>query len=275
MTRSQPNLTKNVDSEIIKSVKGLLADKNIEGSTYVKLIDQFYRESILNRKGKVSGSTQPVTDYIAELLLTNPKCHLDFGDIIGICRGDDKLYKVAHKSLIRPKSKSYAEVIKAKEIFNHGNIKCIGKILDYQIPLNDARSDKMGKIDLLAYDDKSNILRILELKVSGNVSDSLLRSILEGETYKSVLMNMKRKKITNSKYSNGIAKVMDEYALMKDAKVVACPLLLVKDEDNIGFRAYEEFCNPKDFEHVFKLANSLQQEIIIIYECLQDCFAKN
>lgn len=38
----------------------------------------------------------------------------------------------------------------------------VGKILDYQVPLKNKRSDQAGKIDLLAYD--GNVLRVLELK---------------------------------------------------------------------------------------------------------------
>lgn len=292
MGYNKPNLTKNAESNVKKSVQWLLSKPQdlLSDNTGTENIDVFYKQSILNRKGKVSGKQQSVIDYIAQLLLCDSDCRLDFEKILGICRRDDKPYNNNHDGTLTRAQSNRVEERKAIEIWKkHKNksIKGVGKILDYQVPLKDARADKSGKIDLLSYDEKDNILRILELKIYGNDSDSLLRTILEAETYKRVLINTHRKKKTDSCYGDGVSKLKVEYGIPSDARVVACPLLLIKEEllkyrwqfdkdkGNIGFRAYEEFCNPKDFEHVFKLANSLQQEIIIIYECSPDCFAKN
>ena len=56
----------------------------------------------------------------------------------------------------------------------------VGKILDYQVPLKNKRSDQAGKIDLLAYD--GNVLRVLELK-KPDTQETMLCCVLEGYTY--------------------------------------------------------------------------------------------
>jgi hypothetical protein len=58
----------------------------------------------------------------------------------------------------------------------------IGKILDFQTPLKRNRNDDAGKIDLLSYNESSNIAYILELKRKGS-QETLLRCALEAYTY--------------------------------------------------------------------------------------------
>jgi hypothetical protein len=58
----------------------------------------------------------------------------------------------------------------------------IGKILDFQTPLKRNRSDDAGKIDLLSYNELSNIAYILELKRKDS-QETLLRCALEAYTY--------------------------------------------------------------------------------------------
>lgn len=71
------------------------------------------------------------------------------------------------------------------KLFNHckagGRYAKIGRVLEYQVPLKNKRSDQAGKIDLLAWD--GHVLRILELKKPGAESETMLRCVLEGDAY--------------------------------------------------------------------------------------------
>ena len=66
------------------------------------------------------------------------------------------------------------------EIFRQGFLSDVGRVIDYQTPLKNRRSDKAGKIDLLSYDGIS--VRILELKEPDS-DETMLRCVLEGYTY--------------------------------------------------------------------------------------------
>ena len=63
-----------------------------------------------------------------------------------------------------------------------------GRIFDYEFPLNSVRSDKLGKIDLLSYNDANDVLYLVEAKrPHESSSESLLRAVLEIQTYYQVL----------------------------------------------------------------------------------------
>ena len=60
-----------------------------------------------------------------------------------------------------------------------------GRVIDYQVPLKDRQDDQnkgLGKIDLLAYNEKTQILTLLELKKPAS-DEPLLRAALEIYTY--------------------------------------------------------------------------------------------
>ena len=81
-------------------------------------------------------------------------------------------------------SSNRTEELTAMKMFNacksEAQYAKVGKILDYQVPLKNKRSDQAGKIDLLAYD--GNVLRVLELK-KPDTQETMLRCVLEGYTY--------------------------------------------------------------------------------------------
>jgi len=58
----------------------------------------------------------------------------------------------------------------------------IGKIINYQIPINDEQDDGAGRIDLLAYNEDKKIISLIELKKREN-KETILRAILEICTY--------------------------------------------------------------------------------------------
>jgi len=75
----------------------------------------------------------------------------------------------------------------AMDIYNQGSFDLIGKILNYQIPLKRTLKDTgVGKIDLLAYEESKNMVRIFELKRKQS-RETMLRCICEAYTYSKII----------------------------------------------------------------------------------------
>jgi hypothetical protein len=63
------------------------------------------------------------------------------------------------------------------------DLKHLGLIIDYQIPLKDTiKNTGKGKIDLISFDRETKTLFLIELKYIGN-KETLLRAVLESYTY--------------------------------------------------------------------------------------------
>ena len=81
-------------------------------------------------------------------------------------------YKVKnHDGKIKDENSNHEEEKIAMELFDYSQNKgatfdIIGKIIDYQTPLKNVQKDDVGKIDLLAYNEKEKTLRILEVNYS-------------------------------------------------------------------------------------------------------------
>ena len=58
----------------------------------------------------------------------------------------------------------------------------IGEIKDYEIPINQENNDGAGEIDLIAYNEETNKISLIELKRKDN-PETILRAILEICTY--------------------------------------------------------------------------------------------
>ena len=93
-------------------------------------------------------------------------------------------YKVKnHDGKIKDENSNHEEEKIAMELFDYSQNKgatfdIIGKIIDYQTPLKNVQKDDVGKIDLLAYNEKEKTLKILELKKPDN-KETMLRCVLE------------------------------------------------------------------------------------------------
>ncbi|MBI1823620.1 MAG: hypothetical protein HYR80_05865 [Nitrospirae bacterium] len=83
----------------------------------------------------------------------------------------------------KPQVKKESEKRRAIRLFKKGMAFNFGEIIEYQVPIKDKRDSGSGEIDLVAYNKTRKILYIIELKFTGNKSDTLLRAILEIETY--------------------------------------------------------------------------------------------
>ena len=93
-------------------------------------------------------------------------------------------YKVdSHNGIIKDENSNREEEKITMELFDYSQNKgvtfdIIGKIIDYQTPLKNVQKDDVGKIDLLAYNEKEKTLKILELKKPDN-KETMLRCVLE------------------------------------------------------------------------------------------------
>lgn len=188
-------------------------------------IDVFYTENLLNYHGKTSDTKELYVDIAAEFVLDNLAA---FENIKAIERQSS--YKTeGHEQLI-------PDSCKIEEIKN-GNIRrqeewlaksmygkdyeSLGKIIDFQVPIKKERKDndnKAGKIDLISFSKKNNVLYLLEFKKPDS-QETLLRCILETYTY--------YKQVNH-------AKLLNDFNLPLDGRIV--PAVLVYKQ---GFAASE------------------------------------
>ena len=115
-----------------------------------------------------------------------------------------------------------------------------GKIIDYQTPLKNIQTDDAGKIDLLAYNEDTDTLRILELKKSDS-KETMLKCLLEVYTYL---------KIVNK------VKLLKDFGLPEDTKIKACPFVFFGEEQ------YKEM--QQDRKYLKELIKNLDVEPIYL-----------
>ena len=206
---------------------------------------QFYSENFLNYISETSDKEGDYTEIIAGWLLDNIEL---FDDIEMISRKSN--YKVkTHDGVIKNEGSKREEEKIAMKLFelsqNQGKVfDIIGKIIDYQTPLKDVQTDKAGKIDLLAYNEKENpkTLRILELKKPDS-KETMLRCVLEAYTYLKVVDK---------------TKLLKDFALPEDTLIKACPFVFY------GKKQYREM--QQDREHLKDLIEKLGIEVIYLEE---------
>ena len=203
----------------------------------------FYKRKVVNYRGKTSDSKDYYTEVVAEWILKN--IYL-FDYIKPITR--EKSYKAdSHDGKNKDNDSNREEEKIAMKLFdlsqNQGKVfEIIGKIIDYQTPLKDIQTDKAGKIDLLAYNKKEKILRILELKRPSS-KETMLRCVLEVYTYSKVVDK---------------AKLLKDFGLAEDTVIKACPFVFY------GKEQYREM--QQDREHLKDLIEKLGIEVIYLEE---------
>jgi len=201
----------------------------------------FYKRKVVNYRGKTSDSKDYYTEVVAEWILKN--IYL-FDYIKPITR--EKSYKVdSHDGIIKNEESKREEEKIAMKLFDLSQnqrkvFDVIGKIIDYQTPLKDIQTDKAGKIDLLAYNKKEKILRILELKRPGS-KETMLRCVLEAYTYL---------KIADK------AKLLKDFGLPEDTIVKACPFVFF---DGAQYKEIQE-----DRKYLKELMKNLDVEPIYL-----------
>ena len=207
---------------------------------------KFYSQDFVNYRGKTSDKERDYyTEIIAKWLLDNIEL---FNDIKMISR--ENSYKVdSHDGKIKNEKSEREEEIIAMKLFdfsqNQGKVfDIIGKIIDYQTPLKNVQTDKAGKIDLLAYNEKENpkTLRILELKKIDS-KETMLRCVLEAYTYLKIVDK---------------AKLLKDFGLPENTKIKACPFVFY------GKEQYKEM--QEDRKHLKDLIKKLGIEVIYLEE---------
>ena len=210
---------------------------------------KFYSQDFVNYRGKTSDKEgYYYTEIIAKWLLNNIEL---FNDIKMISR--ENSYKVdSHDGKIKNQKSGREEEIIAMKLFdfsqNQGKVfDIIGKIIDYQTPLKDVQTDKAGKIDLLAYNEKENpkTLRILELKKPDS-KETMLRCVLEAYTYLKVVDK---------------TKLLKDFALPEDTLIKACPFVFYGKEQYREMQAIKD-----DRGNLGKLIEKLGIEVIYLKE---------
>ena len=177
-----------------------LEDKFSKLTNQQKEVGNFYKTSILNYRGYVTGEKKEkrnlYTEQIAKSILEND-----------LLTAWNSLVPVRTNHFVPDHSKkceciistNRKEEILAKLLYRQGDVVELGTILDYQTPLKNEMSDSYGKIDLLSYNEKDNLISIVELKYRPSVSDeTLLRCILEAYTYYKLLaLNQVKQKLND------------------------------------------------------------------------------
>ena len=206
---------------------------------------QFYSEDFLNYISETSDKEGDYTEIIAGWLLDNIEL---FNEIKPITR--EKSYKVkTHDGIIKNEESNREEEKIAMQLFdlsqNKGKVfDIIGKIIDYQTPLKNVRGDKVGKIDLLAYNEKENpkTLRILELKRPDS-KETMLRCVLEAYTYLKIVDK---------------TKLLKDFGLPENTKIKACLFVFLDGAQ------YQEM--QQDRKNLKELIEKLEIEVIYLEE---------
>lgn len=173
-------------------------------------IETFYKQDFINYRGQTKDTKEYYTEIVAEWCAENISL---FEQIPKITRRASYKTPTHDGNPVNAHSNRTEELI-AMSMFRQGELPIIGKILDYQTPLKNKRSDHAGKIDLLAYDGK--VLRILELKEPES-TESMLRCILEGYTYLQIVDK---------------EKLLEDFSLPAHTSVEASPFVFLNGQQH-------------------------------------------
>lgn len=199
-----------------------------------KDIKNFYKQPFINFIGKTSDTNEYYTEVIAEFLCDNLDNYIN--GIQKITR--NTTYKtnthIGEFDINTPREEEKIAMELFKQSINGIEYNAIGKIIDYQTPLKNKRTDDAGKIDLLAYD--GSCLRVLELKKPSS-DESMLRCVLEGFTYLKTVNTIK---------------LLEDFGLPTETKVSASPFVF-KDS-----KQYQEMFEKRPY--LFKLMERLDSK---------------
>ena len=206
-------------------------------------IRSFYKQDFVNYAGKTKDSKEYYTEIIAEWLLS----HVDLFNKIKLINREGSYRIESHDGKIINQESNRAEEKIAMKLFDYSQNKGeifdkIGKIIDYQIPLKNIQTDDAGKIDLLAYNEDTDTLRILELKKSDS-KETMLKCLLEVYTYL---------KIVNT------VKLLKDFGLPKDT--------IVKDSPLVFFEGMQYKEMQEDRKNLKKLMEKMEIEPVYLIE---------
>ena len=208
--------------EKFSELTNTLSDNCTQQEVVKEVVGNFYKTSILNYRGYVTGEKKEkrnlYTEQIAKSILEND-----------LLTAWNSLVPVRTNHFVPDHSKkceciistNRKEEILAKLLYRQGDVVELGTILDYQTPLKNEMSDSYGKIDLLSYNEKDNLISIVELKYRPSVSDeTLLRCILEAYTYYKLLaLNQVKQKLNDENQQATLNDTQAELVILFDEGV--------------------------------------------------------
>jgi hypothetical protein len=197
-------------------------------------INLFYKSAFLNYSGKTLDTKEEYTEVIADELVNNYDRISQPWKNLPIRK--TKSFNMSHDGFSNVKSRlkkfgklEYCEKLLAIALFNSGQTYCLGKILDYEVPLKEKQKPyDLGKIDLVSVDDNTQAVRLIELKIKnkGGTDETLLRAVLEIYTYYKLI-----------KHSESQGKFLQDYDLLDDqqSKPAIKPAILTDKEALSGY----------------------------------------
>lgn len=208
----------------------------------------YYQANEVKRKGKTDGCYK--TDLLAMDILDGTKD--PFENVTPSKRKDYRMATHVRSNFPPYPNSNRKEEIEAIHMFAELK-ECV---LDYQVPLTERKGEYTpgdkpkgrGDIDLLLKLDGA--LYLTELKGKSCPKESLLRAVLEIETY----YRMVDKDLLKAQY--GCADLPLKKAI-----------LLHKDD---SCRPYQEWLNKKDFPHVHKLLSKWKIQVFTVEELFKD-----
>lgn len=140
-----------------------------------KDMSTFYTAACINHAGTTykDDGARYYTEIISEYLL---KHYNLFDQIQKIKRVNYKINShngTTPRETSNRKEERIALALAQKKVLNP-----LGEVIDYQVPLKSKQSDRVGKIDLMTFDESTGILRLIELKAPKS-KETLLRCVLE------------------------------------------------------------------------------------------------
>lgn len=192
-----------------------------------------YTDKILNYKGKTKDN-EKYSDIVADLILNRIDELKSWKPQIKERLNSYKTKTHTFEYCVNHKKTNRIEEFEAVEIFLKSDYLSLGKIIDYQTPLKSSKSEPIGKVDLIAYDNKA--LRLLEFKREDS-SETILRAVLESYTYKKVVDLHKEK-------------FLKDFNLPNDTKIIACILVYENSQilDQLKDRKIKELIKQLEIE---------------------------
>ena len=180
---------KRREEATIKKLLSVAEGKEVFDNDSVKWAKTLYKNNCVNWRGETTDSKRLYSEVIAEKLLES--CYLAALKNIEVVKRSKSYALVTHKYEINPNSHREEEKFAIGLAKAHNEPECSDievkckcfRVMDYQIPLKSAQSDRgVGKIDLVAKNEQEKEVYLLELKKDSS-TETLLRCILEIYTY--------------------------------------------------------------------------------------------
>lgn len=234
-------------------MKGFQEEK-IREKVRNKLINDpnlFYKEPFLNYAGNSTDSKEPYTEIIADELVKNYNHVRRIGENAPVRKIKSFNAHPNHipnvsATLNKFKQLEYCEKLLAIALYNSNETYSLGKILDYEVPLKEKKSDKYGKIDLVSIDDNRQSIKLIELKImakNGN-DETLLRALLEIYTYDKLI-------------KNSFDKFLKDYNLSSDKYTRFQPVILTDEQSSSG----DTLSHIKKYPRIQELISMMSNEI--------------